>query len=155
MKSRILMRTTLTAALLLSGLALAQESERKVGMKDLPPAVQATVKEQSKGAQLRGLSRETDKGQTFYEVELKVSGHNKDVLIDESGKVVSVEEQVTLASVPAAVKAQIQKQAGRGRITMIESVIRDGTLVYYEAHIRSGLRTREVKVSPDGTLVKD
>ncbi|HWQ36737.1 MAG TPA: PepSY domain-containing protein [Blastocatellia bacterium] len=154
MKGRNQLRTLLTAALLFPGLALAQESEQKVRMKDLPPAVQATVKAQSKGAQIRGLSRETEKGQTLYEVELKISGHNKDVLIDESGKVISVEEQVTLDSLPAAVKAEIQKQAGRGRIAMIEWVTKDGTLAYYEAHIKGGGKMREIKVSPDGALVK-
>ncbi len=154
MKGRMFLSATLASGLLMAGTTLAQESEKKVSLKQLPPAVQAAVKEQSRGAQIRGLAKETEKGQTFYEVELKVNGHNKDVLIDESGKVVSVEEQVPLDSLPAAVKAEIQKQAGKGRIALIESVTRDGTLAYYEAQIKGGGRKREVKVSPDGTPMK-
>src|ERR1700686_2151883 len=40
---------------LLAGLVMAQDSEKKVKMQDLPAAVQQAVKEQSKGAKLRGL----------------------------------------------------------------------------------------------------
>jgi len=47
-----------------------QETERRVTMKDLPAPVQATVKKESKGAVIRGLSKEVKNGQTFYEVEL-------------------------------------------------------------------------------------
>jgi uncharacterized membrane protein YkoI len=132
----------------------AQDGEKKVKMSQLPAAVQATVKEQSKGAQLRGLSQETEHGQTFYEAELRVNGHTKDVLIDPSGKVVSVEEQVSLNALPAAVKAEIVKQAGKGRIALVESVTKDGALAYYEAQIKGGGKPREVKVGPDGKFIK-
>lgn len=145
---------TVMAALFAVGAAFAQESEKKVRMNQMPAAVQATVREQSRGAQLRGLARETENGQTFYEAELKVNGHTRDVLIDETGKVVSIEEQVTLASLPAAVKAEIQKQAGRGRIALVESVTKDGAIAYYEAHIKGGGKAREIKVGPDGSLMK-
>src|SRR5215211_7009547 len=100
---------------LLTSVASAQGSEKKARMKNLPPAVQTTVNEQSKGAVIRGLSKEVKDGQTFYEAELTVAGHNKDVLIDARGKVVEVEEQVTLDSLPPAVKAEIIKQAGKRR----------------------------------------
>jgi uncharacterized membrane protein YkoI len=72
----------------------AREQEKRVRMRDLPAAVQQTVREQSRGATVRGLSRETEDGKTNYEVELRTGGHNKDVLIDPSGAVVEVEEQV-------------------------------------------------------------
>lgn len=127
-----------------------QETETRVTMKSLPAPVQQTVKEQSKGAVLRGLAKEVENGQTFYEAELKVNGHNKDVLIDPSGKVVEVEEQVTLASLPPAVKDEIVKQAGKGRILLVESVTKDNAIVAYEAHVRTGRKTSEIKVDPNG-----
>ena len=137
----------------LASVALAQDSEKKVKMKSLPSAVQTTVNEQSKGAVIRGLAKEVKDGQTFYEVELKVAGHNKDVLIDPSGRVVEVEEQVTLDSLPPVVKAEIIKQAGKRRIVMVESITKDNALVAYEAHVKSGLRTLEIKVGVDGKLI--
>lgn len=131
----------------------SQDQEKRVKMKDLPPAVQKTVREQSKGATIRGLAQETEDGKTNYEVELKVNGHNKDVLIDPSGEVVSIEEQVTLASLPAAVRTAIEQNAGTGKIGMIESITEGGAIVAYEAHVRKAGKSMEIKVNPDGQLI--
>src|SRR5262249_19250046 len=110
--------------------------------------------EQSKGATLRGLSKEVENGKAFYEAELKVSGHNKDVLIDTEGRVVSVEEEIPLDSLPQAVKAEVVKQAGKRKIQFFESVTKDGTLAYYEAHVKSGIKSKEIKVGTDGKVLK-
>src|SRR2546426_5090209 len=96
----------LVAALVAGGAnqltAQEQDHERKVTRKDLPAAVAKTVDAQSHGARIRGYSEERGNGQTFYEVELRVNGHTRDVLIDTNGAVVEVEEEVALASLPAA-----------------------------------------------------
>jgi hypothetical protein len=140
-------------SLLLSMTALA-DGEKKIQMKNLPPAVQATVKEQSKGAMIRGLAKEIEKGKTIYELELTVDGHNKNLMIDASGKVISIEEPVALKDLSAAVQAAIIKQAGKGKIVIIESLTENGTLTGYEAVIKTGVKSREVKISPDGKLMK-
>lgn len=130
------------------------EIEEEIALKDLPPPVQTTVREQSKGAQIRGFTKEIENEKTFYEVELRVSGRTKDVLMDADGKVVEVEEQVALNTVPAAARAEIQKQAGKDKILLVESVTKGGTLAYYEAHFKTIGGEREVKVSPEGKIVQ-
>ena len=140
------------SALVYGSIAFAQE--QRVQLKDLPPAVRATVQEQSKGARLRGLSKELEQGRTIYEAELLVNGHNKDLLIDQSGAIIEIEEQVALNSLPTAVQTTIKQQAGKGRILLVETVTKGSTLEFYEAHIRNGRRATEVKVSADGQLVK-
>lgn len=129
------------------------DGEQSVKMKDLPAAVQQTVREQSRGAKIRGLSAETENGVTNYEVELKVNGHSRDVLIDPSGAVVSVEEQVALASLPEAVRTAIERNAGGGRVVIVESISKGGTVEAYEAHVKRGRKTVEIKVGPDGQLL--
>jgi hypothetical protein len=129
------------------------DSEHSVKMKDLPAAVQQTVREQSRGAKIRGLSVETENGVTNYEVELLVNGHGRDVLIDPSGAVVSVEEQVALASLPADVRSAIVRSAGGGRIVIVESISKGGSVEAYEAHVKRGRKTVEIKVGPDGQLI--
>jgi hypothetical protein len=141
---------SLAACLLSAVAALAQNTERPIKMKDLPSAVQATVREQSRNAVVRGLSVETDNGQTFYEVSLRVKGRNRDVLMDVSGNVVEVEEQVTLASLPPAAKAAIVKQTGKGRILLVESIAKNNAIVGYEAHVKTAGKISEIKVDPDG-----
>jgi uncharacterized membrane protein YkoI len=130
-----------------------KDSEKRVRMADLPAPVQQTVREQSKGATIRGLAQETENGQTNYEVELKVNGHSKDVLIDPTGAVVEIEEQVMLAALPQAVRAAIEQQAGTGKIGVIESITKGGTIEAYEAHVRKAGKRMEIKVGPDGQLL--
>ena len=152
-RTRIALAFLFALSLLPPPSAFAQDSEKPVKMKDLPEAVQKTVHEQSKGATIRGLTREVEHGKTFYEVELKVDGHNKDVLIDPTGAVVEVEEVVALASLPPAVKAGIEKHAAGGTVVMVESVTRKDAVVAYEAHVKTGAKYSEVKVGPDGQLI--
>ncbi|MBS1806610.1 MAG: hypothetical protein JST84_00290 [Acidobacteria bacterium] len=140
-------------ALCLSALTVLAQ-EQRVQMKDLPAAVKATVQEQSKGAKMRGLSKEREQGKTVYELELIVNGHSKDMIIDESGAILEVEEQIALNALPAAVKAELEKQAGKGKIQKVESVTKGNTLVYYEGVVKTGKKATEIKVSPDGTPVK-
>jgi hypothetical protein len=66
--------------------AQEQDHEKKIKRSSLPPAVEKTVAEQSEGATIRGLSKEQEKGQTFYEAEFLIDGHSKDVLMDETGR---------------------------------------------------------------------
>ncbi|PYX50612.1 MAG: hypothetical protein DMG79_05425, partial [Acidobacteria bacterium] len=65
--------------MLLSGLASAQDHEKKVKRSDLPAAVEKAVVEQSQGSTIRGFSQEKENGKTFYEAELMTKGHSKDV----------------------------------------------------------------------------
>jgi uncharacterized membrane protein YkoI len=147
---RIAIALSFAACLLSAGMTLAQETERPARMKELPQAVQTAVREQSRGAVVRGLSIETENGQTFYEASLKVKGRVRDVLIDANGKVVEIEEQVTLASLPPPVRAEIVKQAGKGRILTVESITKNNAIVAYEAHVKTSGKISEVKVDHDG-----
>lgn len=70
--------------------------------------------------------------------------------IDSTGNVLEVEEQVLLDSLPEAVRSGLQQAAGAGRITNVESLTKRGTLVAYEAHVRTGQKRSEVQVGPDG-----
>lgn len=130
--------------------AQEQETERPVRLKDLPQAAQAQVRTVSRGAVVRGLSMETKESQTYYEVSLNIKGRIRDVLIDPEGNVVEIEEQTPLALLPPAARAEIVKQAGKGRILMVESITRNNTVAAYEAHVRTAGKISEIKVDPDG-----
>ena len=73
-------------------------AETRVQMQDLPEPVQKTVQEQTKNAKLRGLAKEVENGQTYYEAETIVNGKSRDILIDPSGTIVEVEEATELGS---------------------------------------------------------
>lgn len=153
--ARTLAVVLLSICSLLIVTAGAQESETRVKMKDLPEAVRKTVQEQSKGAAVRGLAKEVEKGQTYYEAELRVKGHTRDVLIDSSGAVVEIEEQVAMSSLPPDVKEAIRKNAGKGKVTSVESITKNNIVVAYEAHVNTAGKRSEIKVAPDGKLIKE
>lgn len=140
----------LAAAILLSCVSAA---EVKVKMSDLPRAVQAAVQEQSKGATVRGLTKEVENGKTEYEAELTVSGHNRDVSFDTAGKVIAVEDEVPLSSVPGAARAAIQKAAEGGTVRKVELVKENGK-TFYEASIKKGGKSSEIQVDAGGAPIK-
>jgi hypothetical protein len=139
---------TLIAAVFLASCAVAQE--KKIQRTDLPAAVEKTVAAQVQGATIRGFSQEKENGQFFYEAETTVAGHSKDILIDSTGAVVEIEEQVAFDSLPTAVKAGLQAKAGEGKILKVESLTKHDKLVAYEAKVQTAGKKKEIQVGPDG-----
>ena len=138
------------AVVLLVAGPVVRGAEKKITRAELPPAVEKTVAELAKGATIRGFSREIEQGKTSYEAQLTVNGHGRDVSIDERGKVVEVEEELALDTLPTAVKEGLKKAAGSGQIVKVESLTKSGKLVAYEAAVKTGSKRSEVQVDPDG-----
>jgi hypothetical protein len=139
---------TVAAAITLTTIAFGQE--KRIQRADLPSAVEKTVLAQSQGATIKGFSQETEKGQVYYEAELTVNGHSKDVLIDANGAIVELEEQVPFDSLPSAVKDGLNAKAGAGKIFKVESLTKHDKLVAFEAVVQTGGKKREIQVGPDG-----
>ena len=133
--------------------ALVAASEKKVAMKDVPAAVQQAIKEQSKGATLKGVVTEVENGKTLYEAELKVNGHSKDISFDAQGQIVSVEEETPIQQIPGPARDAIQKAAANGKVLEVETV-KEGGKTFYEAQIKTGAKKSEVKVDAAGQPVK-
>ena len=144
------------AALLALGVlfVVGAGQEKKIKREELPPAVEKTVTAESQGAAIKGFASEREHGQQFYEASLNVNGHNKDILIDASGNVVEVEEEVLFDSLPSNVQDALKKGAGTGTITVVESLTKNGRLVAYEAHVKHGRRRSEIQVGPNGEKLK-
>ena len=143
----------LVLAVLVTGMATlsaVQAQEKKLKREDLPPAVEKTVAEQSKGAAIQGFSTEMEGGKSLYEVELVVSGHGKDISMDKDGNIVEVEEEIPLESLSSPVKDGLTQAAGSGTISKVESITKNGKLVAYEADVKTGTKRSEVQVGPDG-----
>jgi hypothetical protein len=139
--------------MLIAGLlfvASAALQEKKIKRSDLPAAVEKAVAAQSVGATIKGFSKENEKGQTYYEAEMIVNGHTKDVLIDANGAIVEVEEQVAMDALPADVRAGLQARADEGKLVKVETITKKDKLVAYEAQVTKGGKKSEVQVGPDG-----
>ena len=64
----------------ISGLAGA--AVKSLQVKDLPAAVQKTVQDTLKGAEIKNISKEVEKGVTQYEVETILKGKHRDFNVD-------------------------------------------------------------------------
>ena len=137
----------------LAGTAAA--AEKALQMKDLPPAVQKTVQDQTKGAEIEGLSKETENGKAAYEVETMVSGKHRDFIVDAKGAVTEVEEETQLNSIPSAAKAAIEKKAAGGKIGMVETMTRGSAKFYEAGYTSKDGKKHSVLMKPDGTETKD
>lgn len=128
-----------------------EAADAKVQLKDLPPAVKATVEAETKNATLKGLGKEKENGKTVYELETLVNGRTRDLMIDAAGKVYDVEEQLDLDKAPAPVKAAIE---AKGKVVALESATTNGT-VHYEGQVltKAGKKV-SFDLNPDGTPVK-
>ena len=134
--------------------ALSSFAMAALDISKLPAAVQKTIKEETKNATNVKVSKETEAGKTVYEVESKVNGHGRDLMVDATGAVLSIEEEVSLDAIPAAAKAAIEKMAMGGKIGKVETVTK-GKVVTYEAVItKKGKKPSEVMVNADGSEAK-
>lgn len=129
-------------------------AETAVKMTELPPAVQAAVKEQTKNATLVGLSREKENGKTTYEAETTVNGKSRDVSFSQTGAILSVEQEVDLDSLPAAAKSAILKKLGKAQLKKVE-LVTVGSTVSYEATIDRNGKASEISVNQDGSPHKE
>jgi len=139
-------RKTIAVAVFVAGLLLAVSApaqEQHIKRSELPAAVQKTVDEQSKGATIRGYSKEMENGKVEYEVQMTVDGHSKDVSMAPDGTVIEIEEQVDFDKLPASVKDGLQAKAGKGKIAKVEGITKHGTLVAYEAKVNAPLKHAE------------
>jgi uncharacterized membrane protein YkoI len=149
------MRTIITTAALLAlaiGPALAQ---KKPALKDLPAEVQKTVQAELKGGEIKNIDKEKEAGVVQYEIETIVNGKHRDFNVDATGKLLLVEEETTLDTIPEPARAAILKKVAGGKLGMVELFIRNGQTMYEAAYTTKAGKKQEVLVKADGTETKD
>jgi uncharacterized membrane protein YkoI len=130
-------------------------AQKKLTLKDLPATAQKTAQENLKGGEIKGISKETEKGVTQYEIESVLNGKHRDFNVDTKGNLVVMEEETLIDSVPAAAKAAILKKVGSGKLGMVEIVTQGNSTMYEAAFTTKSGKKSEVLVKPDGTETKD
>lgn len=155
-KNLVTALTLVLAGMLMTLPAVAGEVpiDESAEVKALPAPVLKTVLAEGVGALVRGVM--TEKGADsvlVYEVEMRIKGLTKDIVVGADGTLLVNEQQMTMASLPPAVRATIVKSAGKRKILMVESVTKLGKLEFYEAHVGTVKAPVEVKVGLDGALL--
>ena len=155
--SRIPAPVLLIAGLLIASptLATTAKAPPKLTLESLPAAVQKTVKAETEGAVIHDISHEKgEDGKWVYEIETKVKDLGHDFIVGEDGTLLISERQVTIESLPAAVRTTLTKAAGKRPILIVESVTKAGKFEYYEAQVGSSKAPAEIKIGSNGAVVK-
>ena len=158
MTAHIGLKASVLFVIMVAGASLLSQEQttKKISASALPRAVRKAAAEQRKGATVLGYSKETEKGKTYYEVEMKRDGLSENIVMDSTGGVTEIEKEVPTDSLAPAVRDGLQKAAGEGKIVKVETLTKHGNLVAYEAQVRKGSKISEVQVGPDGgTLARE
>jgi hypothetical protein len=117
----------------------------------LPPAVLAAFKQAYPKAVIKNAAKETENGKTTWEVESTDGGLARDLVYNPDGTVVDIEEEVTVASLPAVVMATVKATYPKATITKAEKLIR-GEKWTYELTLK-GAAKPSIELTPDGKVV--
>lgn len=145
------MRTTaiIVAASIVAGTGVAQAED--IAVDQLPAAVVAAATA-AEGAIIVEAERDDDDGKVVYEVEVRVGLGDKAFEIAEDGTVLSLEEEIDPAELPAAVVATATTREG-AVIVAAEREEEEGE-VEYTVEVRAGLGEYEYTIAEDGTLLE-
>ena len=147
-------RLTAISAIIAIGACLVV-AQKKLTLSSLPPAVQAAVQAEAKGAEIKNIGKETEHGVVQYEIETILNGKHRDFNVDTKGKVLVVEEETTIDVIPTPAKAAILKKVGDGKLGTVELFKRGGETMYEAAYTTKAGKKNEVLVRADGTKTKD
>ena len=119
----------------------------------LPRAVQETARANMEHAFPVSISAAKGAQGWDYQVNTRLEGKYHDLVIDENGKLVAVKDETDLASIPAPVKAAIEKRAVASKIVTLEKVT-EGGHVTYGAAIREEAQggPTQIRIAADGTF---
>jgi hypothetical protein len=143
------------AAVLLVLATAARADEEKVPLDKLPKAVVEAVKAKFPKAELIGAEKETEKGKTSYEVNIKDGKQAIDVTVTPEGKIVLVEKEIAVDDLPKAVAEAIKARYPKGTIKSAEEVSEDDKITEYEVVIVVGKKTLEVTFDPTGKFIEE
>jgi hypothetical protein len=71
--------------------AAVQEKGEKMTMDQLPGPVKATIEKEAAGGTVGDITKETEKGKTFYEAQITKDGKDRYVHVADNGKVLKRE----------------------------------------------------------------
>jgi hypothetical protein len=155
------------------------EMEAKIDKANIPDAVAKALTTAAQGAEVKGVEQQTayyvikavklDKPEISYSADLVKDGKQCEITIAANGTVTEKsewkkaegkdeededkdEQKVSIDKVPAAVKAAILNEAGKGTVEEIEQETKDGKIVYGADIIVDGKKF-EIKVSADGKII--
>jgi uncharacterized membrane protein YkoI len=155
---------SVVAAVLIVGLCgckcLCNKGEKKeapaqaVTLADVPAPARATIEKLTAGGKIAKIEKAEEAGKTVYDVEATVQGKDVEYDVAADGKVLTSEESVPYASLPAAVQTAAQKYSGSAEGLNASKEIENGK-ASYEVSGKKGKTPASLKLSDTGQIVEE
>ena len=118
----------------------------------LPKPILDAFKQAYPKAVIKGASSEKENGKIQWEVESTDNGLARDLVYNPDGTVVSIEEAIPAASLPAAVTAALKAKYPKATITKAEKLLK-GKAITYEMAITGAGTAKSIEITPEGKIV--
>lgn len=127
--------------------------DKKISKKNVPQAVLNSFHKTYPKAVIKGMSTETEKGKTFFEIESVDGKVNRDLLYTAAGKIAEIEETIASSELPKMSMQLIEKKFPGAKIEKAERNT-SGSKVIYELAITSKKGKFEVVLNKEGKIIK-
>ncbi|MEO7317949.1 MAG: hypothetical protein ABIZ56_03060 [Chthoniobacteraceae bacterium] len=148
-----ILATLCAAALSFATARAAEEEDKPVEFADLPAAVAKAIKDAAGDAKLKSIVLGDEDGTPAYEAVWESNGHQNEIAVAKDGTVLGLEEIITLAEAPEAIRAAIEKEAGKNKVLEVEKVLEKGK-TFFEATIEQGAGKVVVRLNAKGKVLE-
>jgi uncharacterized membrane protein YkoI len=124
-----------------------------VSLSDVPAPARATIDKLIAGGEIRKIDQEGTGGKAIYDVEATVQGKNVEYDVAADGRVLSSEESVPFASLPAAVQASASKYFGSAEGLTASREIENGKTNYEVGGKKDGA-AMTLKITQTGRIIE-
>jgi uncharacterized membrane protein YkoI len=125
--------------------------EIQVFVDEVPGAVRAAIRRQSRGGECGDIYKSTEDGEAEYDVEITRSGKSRRLTFNARGRITYEETPLALAETPEPVQRTVKDQLDGGRLVSVDRAQEDGTVTYEVELVKAGKR-RSLSIKPDGQL---
>jgi len=124
-----------------------------VTLSDVPAAARATIEKLTAGGEITKIDQEGQGAKAVYDVEGKVQGKNVEYDVAADGTVLSSEESVPYASLPAPVRTAVVRYFGTDQGLSASRELENGK-TFYEVGGKKGEATITLKLSDTGKILE-
>jgi hypothetical protein len=147
-----------TLALLILATAPLAAGER-VPLHAAPRPVLDAVRARFADARIAGVDREIHEGRVVYEVAIRHSGQRLDVVVAPDGDILLIKRAIAATDLPEPAARALQERYPGATYREVEEVVRvqgrqEAVAGYEVVLVTARRRTLEVKVGPDGRILK-
>ncbi len=127
--------------------------DKKISKENVPQAVLNSFHKTYPKAVIKGMSTETEKGRTYFEIESIDGKINRDLLYTAAGNVAEIEETIPSSELPKMSMQLIEQKFPGAKIEKAERNT-SGSKVTYELNVTSKKGKFEVVLNKEGKIIK-